>query len=87
MIQVIDKITYLPSNSTPENELCNKTYKKFVEVVKKKVRGILSGGESAIVTIYGRAQISNGKIEFKITHCENQDLVDRLDKTLKQIRF
>ena len=83
MIQVIDKITYLPSNSTLENQIFNKSCKLYVEEIKKRVRMILSGGESATVTVIGKA---NSKIQIKIT-AENQDLRDRLQKALAQIRF
>lgn len=87
MIQVIDKITYLPKSTKrsllPENEIYNQAYKSIVEEVKKKVRKVGSNGKSATVTINGRVRKGNTNIEVKVTHCNDEALLLKLEKALK----
>lgn len=85
MIQVIDKISYLPkspkSSIINENEIYNQAYKSLVEEIKNKMRRIDSSGKSATVTVNGRVVKQNTNIDVKV-NCEDEDLLKRIESVL-----
>ena len=85
MIQVIDKISYLPkspkSSILNENEIYNQAYKSLVQEIKKKMRRIDSGGKSATVTVNGRVVKHNTNIDVKV-NCDDDDLLKQIESAL-----
>lgn len=83
MIQVIDRIVYLPKNSKDlENEIYNQAYKSAVDEIKKKMRRIDTGGKSATVTISGRVVKRSTNFDVNISNCDDEDLLKRIESAL-----
>jgi hypothetical protein len=86
MIQVIDKIKYLPKSSKKslidENEVKNLAFKKIVKNIKQKVKSISTFDEKPIITITGKPSDEN--IQISITNCEDDFILKSINEVLKQ---
>lgn len=85
MITVIDQISYLPKSTKDlKSQAYNIAAKGSVDLIKKKLNQINTGGKSAKVVISGRVSKYGSPLEMnmQITQCDDDDLLQMIQQVL-----
>lgn len=91
MIQIIDKILYLPRTQSKipisVNETRNQAYKKLVASISQQVQNMNSDGKSATISIIGKVGDRNPEIEIRLIECNDEDLLQKLQEAFPSMRM
>lgn len=87
MVQLVDRVTYLPKDRTSLIDLnseFNRIFKANLEEIKKKAQRINTANERVVITVTGRLSKnqSSNKINFEVA-CESEELKNKIVKALR----